>query len=188
MKRLIVDVDDTILQCADTFQKFIGANFGLYSGEYLRNHHDIPKLFGVSIEKTMEIISAFHRSHLMANLPPLPCAADVLPDLYEAGYSFVAITACLDEPLTIERRKANLWAAFGFPWEAIHCIGLKPSKRSMLEQYPSSYWVDDLYHHAEAGHEVGHKSFLIDKPYNRHSDHPEITRVVDWHQIAEKLL
>ena len=187
MKYLLCDVDDTILNCADSLQQFIGEQYGLFSEERLKDHHNIAKLFGVEHSRAMEMVLDFHRSDYIGNMTPLDCAATVLPELYKAGYKFVAITACLNEIQTVERRRRNLNDVFGIEWEAIHCIGMVPSKRAQLEMYPASIWVDDLWHHAADGMEIGHKSFVMDRPYNRHEDHPEITRVTNWHEIMEKI-
>jgi FMN phosphatase YigB (HAD superfamily) len=188
MTQILLDLDETILEFSDPFQKWLGDAHGLFSAYRLKDHHNIPKLFNIDITLTMALVAEFHRSPQMEYLEPLPCAVSVLPALYRAGYRFIAITACLNEIKTVERRKANLRAAFGFDFDEVHCIGLVPSKKEALELYDSSIWVDDLYHHAAQGAELGHKSFLIDRPYNRHTNHPDVSRVADWHEIAEKLL
>jgi 5'(3')-deoxyribonucleotidase len=186
--RLLVDLDDTCLASADILQAYLEGECALPpSRSRLRDTHDIVKQYGLTIEQTMALVTKFHRSHWMDKLPPLPCAATVLPELHRQGYQFVAITACLNEPEVVEARLRNLTRAFGFEWQAIHCIGLNPSKKAALEAYPPSLWVDDLAHHAIAGAEAGHRSFLIDKPYNQHHDHPKVTRVSDWHDLQQRL-
>ena len=181
--KIVTDVDDTIMAAADVLQQFIEDEFGLFSSERLKNHHNIPKLFNLSFEKTLEVVTAFHRSHWMDKIPPLPCAAIVLPELYQAGYRFVAITACLNEPAVVEGRRKNLQDAFGFEWESVDCIGLNPSKEEALKRYTPSIWVDDLAHHASVGAELGYKSFLINKQYNQGDTHSNVIRVNDWHDI-----
>src|SRR6185437_8656846 len=136
------DVDDTILFCADTFQQFIEEEYGLVSDQRLKDHHNIPKLYGLDDDRTLEIVAAFHRSHWMDKLPPMPCASVILPELHRAGYSFVAVTACLDEHETVQARLRNLQEAFGFEWEAVHCIGLHSTKADTLNSYQASIWVD----------------------------------------------
>lgn len=152
----------------------------------MRDHHDIPKLFSIDVPTTLDLIAQFQRSPHLTNMAPEPCALDVLPDLYRRGFRFVAISASLEE--TTERRKQHLEDTFGFRWEAVHCIGLKLCKREALERYPASVWVDDLPRHTTAGAELGHRSFLLDRPYNVDHHHPAVTRVTDWHNIAQHLL
>lgn len=187
MKYMLVDVDDTVLEAADALQQFLADECDLVSEQRLKDHHNIPNLYGITIEQTLDCIRRFHRAPVMGRLPPLPCAATVLPALYRAGYRFVAITACLDEEAVVAARRANLEAAFGFPWEAVHCLGLTLCKRAALAAYPPSVWVDDLATHAAAGADIGHRSFLLDTPYNRGADLVGVTRVSDWHQLAQHL-
>lgn len=186
MKLLIHDIDDTILLCADAMQHYFATEHGLITDQRLRDHHDIPKLFSIDVPTTLDLIAQFQRSSHLVRMAPEACALTVLPDLYRAGYRFIAISASLRE--TSERRKQHLEATFGIPWEAVHCIGLTLCKREALEAYPSGVWVDDLPRHAVAGAELGHRSFLIDRPYNTDHHHPAVTRVLDWHEIARHLL
>ena len=184
---LLTDLDETVLQFSDTLQSFLESEFGLVSKLRLKDHHDIPQMYGISIEETLDCVRRFHRSEWMRCLPPDPSAVAVLPELYERGYRFVAITACLNEPSIVEARRANL-EVFGMPWEDVRCLGLTRCKKAALECYPPSIWVDDLMDHAATGADVGHRSFLLDKPYNSSKDHPAVTRVGDWHEIARHLI
>ena len=184
MMLCITDVDDCVLSFADTIKAFL-ATKGRHINERARDHHSLPELYGLTIPETIELVCEFQRSSWMEQLLPEPCAEVVLPELYKQGHRFVAITACLNEPEVVERRTRNLEAAFGFKWEAVHCIGLSLSKTEMLKTYPSSIWVEDLLKNAVDGADVGHRAFLLDRPYNQSEDrHPGVTRVRDWHSIA----
>ena len=185
-KLLITDIDDCAMRFSDPMQAFL-ATKGYVIKERMRDFHNIPKLFNLNIPETLELIREFHRSPLMGQLEPEPCAAVVLPELYRQGYRFVAITACLDEPEVHAMRVKNLEQVFGFPWEAVHCIGLKMDKSEHLKLYPPSVWVEDMWAHAVAGSDAGHRSFLVDRPYNRGNEHSGVTRVADWHEIANRL-
>lgn len=187
MTIILTDIDDTILNCGDGLQQFLEEECGLTTTERLSDHHNISKLYNVSVEESLVLVKRFHQSSWMARLSPLPCAVVVLPELYKRGYRFVAITACLNEPETVAARKANLLNVFGFEWEAIHCLGMVPSKRETLALYQPSIWIDDLAKHAEDGADLGHRSFLIDKPYNQSLQNSSVIRVKDWHEIAKLL-
>ncbi len=184
---ILSDLDDVALCCADSFQIFLEQEYDLVSAERLQDHHNVPKLYNVSESYALELVAAFHRSDYFGKLPAMPCAAVVLPELRRQGYKFVGITACLNEPKIVEARLQNLFDAFGFEWE-IHCVGIKASKKEALQLYPTSIWVEDLAHNASVGAEVGHRSFLINKPYNKDSElHFDVTRVNDWHDIKNLL-
>lgn len=180
------DIDDTVLQFSDPMQDFL-ASKGLIIETRLRDHHNIPELFGLSIEDTIQLIGEFHHSPIMGKLQPEPCAAIVLPELHRRGYRFVAISACVDDPIVHALRVQNLEAAFGFQWEAVHCVGLLNEKEDMLRSYAPGIWVEDVWNHALAGHRAGHYTYLLDRPYNQVDEHIEITRVKDWYQIYKEL-
>jgi hypothetical protein len=188
MKYLLADVDECCLRLTDELQTFLAAKGHVIHGR-LRDSYDIPKLCNLDIPETLALIREFHRSPAMGELEPEPCAAVVLPELHRMGYRFVAITACLDEPTVRERRVRNLEQAFGFRWEAVHCVGLRNNKIEALRAYPASIWAEDTYHHAVTGAQLGHRAFLLDRNYNR-SDrpHPAVTRVADWYAIAEHIM
>jgi hypothetical protein len=180
---ILSDIDDTVMLSAAVLQRYLEDECGLTSEHRLADIHNIPKAFGIDQDETLRLITQFHRSRFMEDIPPMPCAAVVLPELHRRGYRFVAITACLNEPEVVAARQRNLKAAFGFEWEAVHCIGLSLCKKDALKLYPKSIWVDDLPHHAAAGAALGHRSFLIDKLYNQDVEHPDVTRVIDWHEL-----
>jgi hypothetical protein len=182
MKRLIHDIDDTVLRCGDAMQHYFATEHGLSSDLRLRDHHNIPELFSIDLATTLDLITQFQRSSHLVSMAPEPCALAVLPELHRRGFQFIAISASLEE--TSAMRKQHLEDTFGFRWEAVHCIGLKLCKREALMMYPASIWVDDLPRHTTAGAELGHQSFLLDRPHNSSEHHPAVTRVSDWHQIA----
>jgi hypothetical protein len=186
MKLILTDADDTVLRFSDAMQAFL-ATKGFVIETRLRDHHNIPELFNLNMSDTIALIQEFHRSPGMEQLLPEPCAAIVLPELHRQGFQFVAVSACLNEPDVHARRVRNLEAAFGFKWEAVHCIGLQMDKEAILRAYPSSIWVEDVWDHALAGQRAGHRTFLLDRPYNRNNEHTKVTRVKDWHAIAQQI-
>jgi hypothetical protein len=181
---ILVDLDDTVINLSDTLQEFLVTK-GFNIATRLRDHHSIPDLFNLSIPGTIELVSEFHRSPAMARLPPEPCAAIVLPALHQQGYQFVAVSACLNEPDVHAMRVRNLEDVFGFKFEAVHCLGLCADKEATLRLYPKSIWVEDIFNHAVAGTKAGHRSFLLDRPYNQDGQHPRVRRVRDWQEIAK---
>jgi hypothetical protein len=187
MARLLIhDIDDTILSSADAMQHYFATEHGLTTELRLRDHHDIPKLYGIDVPTTIDLITQFQRSSHLVSMAPEPCALEMLPELHRQGFQFIAISASLEETSAV--RKQHLEDTFGFRWEAVHCIGLKLCKREALMMYPASVWVDDLPQHTTAGAELGHRSFLLDRLHNSGEHHPAVTRVFDWHDIARHLL
>jgi 5'(3')-deoxyribonucleotidase len=167
-------------------QEFL-AGKGHSISQRMRDLHNIPGLFNLTICQTLDYIREFHRSPMMGQLLPEPCAAVVLPKLYSHGYRFVAITACLDEPEVQRAREDNLRSVFGFPFEAVHCVGLGFDKTALLKHYDRSIWVEDMPMHAVAGADLGHRTYLLHRLHNAGLNHPKVMRVRDWHDIAADL-
>ena len=62
-------------------------------------------------------------------------------------------------------------------------------KDSALSEFHNTglYWVEDKPKNALAGLNYGLKPILIDHPYNRDFNHPDIVRVNNWKQIHEMI-
>jgi uncharacterized HAD superfamily protein len=183
---ILTDVDETVLQFAQPFQDWCIAN-GHQTRGTLRDDYSIEAMLDCTRERAEEILDAFAKAGGMIEQPTEICAATVLPRLYAAGHDFVAITACgLDEDFRQERW-LRLGAAFGFPWQAVHVVELGGCKESYLRFYDQTVWVEDNVRHAAAGARLGHQVFLLDRAYNRGFEHDGVTRVRDWHEIADRL-
>jgi FMN phosphatase YigB (HAD superfamily) len=188
---LCVDVDDTILEFTRPFQNWVrtkGYEFERCIRQ-MKTGATIDTLLGTDRETTDELIREFTlQTDDFADLPAEPDAVKVLPELHKAGYEFVAITATFDTEENRRRRAANLKKAFGFEFAAVHLTGLGGSKRSFLEMYQPTVFVEDNFGHAVAGHEVGHTSYLLDRSYTRGLEHEGVRRVKNWYAIAADLL
>lgn len=186
MPLLLVDVDDTVLQCSVSLEYFCTGILKIDPVHPLKKFYDVGYCYGIDDATVSELLNGFWNSPLMGKLSPEPCAAEVLPRLHRRGYKLVAITACADDARTVERRTANLTEAFGFQWDAVHCVSHEP-KTITLRKYEPSIWVEDNFKNAVLGVEAGHQSFLISKSYNEPFNHQHVTRVNNWYEI-EKLL
>lgn len=175
----LTDIDETVLQFNEPFKKWVRER-----GYETNDAFKLEESLNISREKTEELITDFHESsEEFLNLPVMPCAKDVLPDLYNDGVRFIAITAAVNSENVRKRRLKNLKNAFGFEWDDCICVGLGNSKKEQLARFDSTVWVDDSFVHAVSGYEVGHKSFLMCQPYNRNFSHPFVKRVKTWHEI-----
>lgn len=185
-KVILTDVDGTVLNMDTAFERFM-AEQGYPALSRMREHYSIARAFGITEHDASHAVREFFRHPLMATLDPEPCAAKVLPDLYRDGWRFVAITAAPNDPKVIAARRSNLEEAFGFEWDAVHCVGLHGEKRTTLLAYKPSVWVEDHFINGVVGAETGHRVFLLDRPYSRDRSHPEVIRVPDWHAIAASI-
>jgi hypothetical protein len=183
---ILTDVDDTCLRFAPELERY-SVERGWETTAPLRDIYSLEVFFGIprdeAIVRLHEFIEAEGHRH-----PPEECAASVIPELHNQGYSFVAVTACGLCPVFRLKRTRNLHDAFGFRFDDVHVVDIGGPKTPILSLYEPAIWVEDHYGHAVAGAELGHRTFLIDRPYNRQTvDHPQVTRVHDWHEIAAHL-
>jgi hypothetical protein len=187
LKLILTDVDETVLKYADPFQDWCEMKGYSMNGR-LRDMHDICALLDVDAKTADEIIREFSESGALDTQPPEDCALEVLPQLYQKGFRFVAITACGNDPIFRLKRRRCLENTFGFAWEDVHTIGLGDSKGPLLSMYPPSVWVEDHFIHSVRGAEIGHKTFLLTREYNQGRKHPKVNRVVSWFDIYDSLV
>jgi hypothetical protein len=182
---ILTDVDDTCLKFADELQDY-AAKVGWSTNGTLRDIYDLATFFGTTREIAVDMLHDFIRIRGHEQ-PAERCAKTVIPELYDAGYDFVAVTACGLDPVFRLKRTRNLEKEFGFRFQDVHVVDLKAEKTPILSLYEPAIWVEDHFGHACAGAELGHRTFLLDRAYNRGQEHPLVTRVPDWHAIADVL-
>lgn len=179
-KLILTDIDETVLQFAEPFHGWMEAR-GFPGDGRLRDNYCMRRTFGIPEHEIEEHLRAFADTDWLTRLPPEDCAREVLPDLHRRGYRFVGVTAI--DPAFHDRRMENLERAFGFAFEALRCVGVGGGKREALAAYPEAVWVEDHWQHALTGADLGHRSFLLTRSYNRAHSDPRVTRVPDWHAI-----
>jgi len=182
-KLILTDVDNTIFDFGDTFQQWL-ADRNLHGSGRLNDIYHITEFLDCNSHEMDELLVEFYRSDTFENLPPVRGSVEALQSLHERGYDFVAITACHDLEGLEEARRDNLERVFGFAWPVVHITGLAGHKTPYLEAYEPTIWVEDSLKQALQGVEAGHRTFLLDYPYNQ-SDHRSFERVTDWQYIKE---
>ena len=187
MKLILTDIDDTLLKFGDAFQEWAESKGYQSNGTRVRECCSIQDVFNFDRETVTKLVVEFSNDKdLMSNLIPEKDALAVIPVLYKMGYQFVAISACVE---VTEIRRKSLEDAFGIPWLDVHCTGLEQPKHEVLSSYDTSWWVEDNITHALAGAEIGHRTFLLDRPYNQTIlpvGNP--IRVNSWHYIFEHII
>jgi hypothetical protein len=190
-KKFLVDIDDTILRFADAFQSWAVNSKGYVLNQSIRDGGSIQDAIGCHLDHVDELIIEFSNDPvLFSTIEPEPDAKAVIPVLYKMGYQFVAISSCVDGDAVTAARRKNLEEAFGIPWLDVHCTGLLQPKKAYLERFEPTFWVEDNAGHALVGAEIGHTTFLLDRPYNNEVSLPDgnPTRVKSWHNILEAVV
>lgn len=189
-KLILTDIDDTILQFSNDFQRWATQERGCTFNHVLRDCGNIEAALGCDRDRSDALVTEFAEDPvLFSTLTPEPDALEVLPILHGMGYQFVAISSCVDGDVITEARRKNLEAVFGFAWPEVHCVGLLKPKHAYLERYAPTWWVEDNANNAVVGAGIGHRSILLDRGYNRHQLADENPmRMTSWHDILEAIV
>lgn len=191
MKVILTDIDDTVLQFAYSFEKWAVEQKGYTLKQSIRDGGTIEDALGCSRDDVDSLVIEFSTNPTYFGvIPPEADALAVIPLLHNMGYKFVAISSCVDGPEVTEVRRKNLREVFGFEWHDVHCVGLLAPKNNALQQYQSAWWIEDNAKNAILGDQLGHKSFLLDRPYNRvNFDTPhDVSFVNSWHDVFEAIV
>jgi hypothetical protein len=185
---ILTDVDETVLEYARPFQEWCEAK-GIPTYGNLRDIYSVEDMLGCDHLTAVDLMVQFTNEGGLDEQPVEEDCVEHVQRLHRAGYRFVAITACGLDLSFQKARKKRLEDVFGFKWDAMHVVDLRATKRYALNAYDSAIWVEDNHGHAVAGSELGHRSFLLNRTYNRvYGEHEGIERVDTWRDIATKLL
>jgi hypothetical protein len=114
------------------------------------------------------------------NLPALPGAVDAVNAFAHQGRDLHIITSCSTSQEAIQYRHDNLMNIFGNAFESIHCVGLRDSKRPILDSFRPALWVEDKFENALVGQASGHRSYLIRASHNAGYDAAGKGPNLDW--------
>jgi FMN phosphatase YigB (HAD superfamily) len=188
-KTILVDCDGVILSWNEAFEEHM-----LEKG-YDRVHgtddqYSLAKRFGVDEDFIYDEVLKFNQSEMIANLLPHKDAVSGVQRLVDKGFRFTAITSLSDAPKARAHRVNNLRGVFGDIFEEIICLPLASSKQYTLRRWAGSglFWIEDHFKNAEAGHEEGLRSIVVDTPYNRHYHtdlFPRVNSEKPWEEICE---
>lgn len=183
---ILLDVDDVLLDWFEGFSRYMAHQGHTYSGE---RSWEMDDNYNLSKPLMREHIVRFNSGHWeFGTLQPLSGAKEGVIELKNHGYNLVAITACSTNPVAVALRKANLYWCFGDVFKAVHCVDLAEAKDTHLADYEPTYWVEDKMTNAIAGLKYGHKSILLEAPYNVNQNHPEVTKVKTWQDVLGIIL
>ena len=155
-----------------------------------QNTYEMAERFGVTIPEIRKEIREFNKSAWMATQCPMEDSQTWVKLLAAEGWTFIPITSQTSDIPAQELRKRRLGELFGdHVFTNYHILGTGADKDSALAEFHNTglYWVEDKPANAVAGLKYGLKPILIDHPYNRDFNHPEVTRVSNWkdiHQLA----
>jgi hypothetical protein len=192
MKKIILtDADGVILDWEYAFSVWMEQH-GFKTVEDSQFKYDIGKRYGIEKEQAKKLIKMFNESAHMGFLPPLRDAMFYVKRLHEEhGYQFHCITSMSSDENAQELRKMNLRKLFGeTAFTKFIILETGADKDEVLEKYRDKgyWWIEDKITNAEAGHNVGLKSLIMEHGHNMDYEHPEIPRVKNWREIYDRIV
>jgi len=195
---ILTDVDGVLLEWEHHFTKWMlqrtlfderGARY--HPHKLLadkQNTYEMAERFGVTIPEIRKEIREFNRSAWMGTQRPMPDSQTWVKLLAAEGWTFIPITSQTSDIPAQCLRKRRMGELFGeHIFSNYHILGTGADKDSALAEFHNTglYWIEDKPKNAVTGLKYGLKPILIDHPYNRDFDHPEVTRVNNWQDIHQ---
>ena len=197
---ILTDVDGVLLEWEHHFTKWLqlrsyfdkngNRNYPYKLLDAGQDNYDMSKRFGISKETISQEIREFNRSAWMGTQRPMLESQTWVKLLHAEGWTFVPITSQTSDIPGQALRKKRLGELFGeHVFSNYHILGTGADKDSALAEFHDTglYWVEDKPKNALAGLKYGLKPILINHPYNKDFNHPDIIRVNNWKQIHEIL-
>ena len=154
------------------------------------NTYEMAERFGLTKTEVRKEIREFNKSAWMGNQAPMLDSQTWVKLLAAEGWTFIPITSQTSDIPAQLLRKKRLGELFGdHIFTNYHILDTGADKDSALAEFHNTglYWVEDKPKNAVAGLKYGLKPILIDHPYNRDFNHPEVIRVSNWKQIHSLL-
>jgi hypothetical protein len=197
---ILTDVDGVLLEWEHHFTKWM-LQRTLFDERGARYHphrllpdkentYEMAERFGVTKTEIRKHIREFNRSAWMGTQRPMLESQTWVKLLAAEGWTFIPITSQTSDIPAQQLRKKRLGELFGeHVFINYHILGTGADKDSALAEFHNTglYWVEDKPNNAVAGLKYGLKPILIDHPYNRDFDHPDVIRVSNWKEIHQIL-
>jgi FMN phosphatase YigB (HAD superfamily) len=193
---ILTDVDGVLLEWEHHFTKWMLQRtlFDERSARYhphrllpdKQNTYEMAERFGVTKEQIRKEIREFNRSAWMGTQRPMLESQTWVKLLAAEGWTLIPITSQTSDIPAQQLRKKRMGELFGaHVFTNYHILGTGADKDGALAEFHDTglYWVEDKPHNALAGLKYGLKPILIDHPYNRDFEHPDIIRVNNWKDI-----
>ena len=155
-----------------------------------QNTYEMADRFGLSIIQIRKEIREFNKSAWMGTQCPMPDSQTWVKLLAAEGWTFIPITSQTSDIPAQQLRKKRLGELFGdHIFKNYHILDTGSDKDSVLAEFHNTglYFIEDKPKNALTGLKYGVRPILIDHPYNRDFQHPDVIRVNNWKQIHELL-
>jgi uncharacterized HAD superfamily protein len=194
IKTIYVDMDDVLCETARMWLAIAEREFGKIIRYDQLNTFEIGEACGLEADEIQELIRLAHHPEELLAMAPIGEAVDILKRWTAAGHEIAIVTG--RPPSTYDVSRA--WLArhdvphhdfvmvdkYGrFATENTIAITLQE-----LAAHRFSFAVEDSPSMARfLAMEMNVPVALLDRPWNQMEDHPLITRLSDWHEIAASM-
>lgn len=192
-----LDCDGVLLNWASGFRSFLIEIEGLHVSPGVPCSYDMKRWTGISDDTVLfSLMDRFNAGEggYFENLSPITGALEAVERLRQDGYTLSILTACNTDAKTKSGRLCNLEAVFGSldVFENVDFVALTESKSAHLQARPAGIFVEDNLKNAKLGAQLGHRTILLDYPYNVDHEAPEgdqsYLRVRDWSHALDLVL
>lgn len=186
-KIILTDCDGVLVKWEEAFDAFITSK-GYPRIPNTETEYSMASRYGISMKKALEYIKEYNESPAIAEIEPFADSVEYVTKLASDGFRFIAVTSLSDHPDAKKHRTQNLKNLFGDVFDDVVCLEMGASKAHVLTRWVDSgyFWIEDHMRQAEAGHEVGLKTILINHPYNTHYNtdlFPKVSYETPWKEI-----
>jgi FMN phosphatase YigB (HAD superfamily) len=187
-KLILTDADGVLVNWNASFVRYMTEK-GFPQLPDTDTEYNISARHGVSSHQATECVKEFNESRHIADLNPFADSVDGILALSNLGFRFIVVTSISSHPDAHEYRSLNLKNLFGDVFDEIRCIEQGASKAATLTEWADTgyFWIEDHMRQAEAGHEAGLKTVLINHPYNSHYKtdlFPTVSFETPWAEIV----
>lgn len=188
-KIILTDADGVLINWNDAFTSFMESK-GHPRLAGTDNEYSISVRHNVSMHDAMAYVKEFNESSAIEHIKPFADSVEYVGKLAELGFRFIVVTSISDHPDSKIYRTRNLQSIFGDVFDDVHCIAQGASKATILLDWADTgyFWIEDHMRQAEAGHEAGLKTVLINHPYNHHYTtdlFPRVSYETPWQEIYD---
>lgn len=189
-KVILTDCDGVLLDWEYSFNVWMHRH-GYTLAPFGESEYKIHKKYGITKERSKELVRIFNESAAIAALPPLRDAIKYVRKLHEEhGFVFHCITSLSTDPAAYAARLQNLHDVFGKTvFERLVCLDTGADKDEALVPYKNSdcWWLEDKPENADLGVSMGLNTLLISHAHNAEYEGPAV-RVSSWKQVYDKVV
>lgn len=154
--------------------------------------YNVAKRYGLPKEQGKVLVKRFNESAAIGFLPSLRDSQYYIKRLHEEwGYHFHMISSLSNDKNAQQLRKMNTRKLFGEDtFSEFIFLDTGADKDEILkERYKDSdlLWVEDKWHNAVVGYDLGLRSVVMEHGHNLDFVHQSIPKVKNWREIYEKI-